>query len=89
MAGRKANFVKATEETCDQVQAISENLRDAALKLFEAARSMEKVDYAAAMKLWKEANRFNGVAWSMQASVDAMPSQGEFEDQENYLPSAI
>lgn len=75
MAGRNPIYVKATAENVEQVEQISENLRDAASKLFDAAREMEQVNYLESKKLWAQARKINSIAWLMDASAMRLHSQ--------------
>lgn len=71
MAGRIPNFdTEVTESNRDQVETASENMRDAALKLFEAARNLDLVDSKRSHQAWKDASRINKLAFRMQAKVD-------------------
>jgi hypothetical protein len=71
MAGRKPTFnTEINERNRDKVEAASENLRDAALMLFEAARNLEHADLKRRDQAWKDAGRINSLAWWMQAAVN-------------------
>lgn len=71
MAGRNPNFnTVITAKNRDKVQTASENLRDAALMLFDAARNLEGVDYKRSQQAWKDASRINSLAFWMQAAVN-------------------
>ena len=71
MAGRKPTFkTDITEKNRDQVETASENMRDAALMLFEAARNLEGVDLKRREQAREAAGRINALAFWMQAAVD-------------------
>jgi len=71
MAGRKPTFnTEITEKNRNQVETASENMRDAALMLFEAARNLKDADLKRADQAWKDAGRLNSLAWWMQAAVN-------------------
>lgn len=71
MAGRNPNFnTVITAKNRDQVETSSENLRDAAEMLFDAARNLGGADLKRSEQLRKEARRFNALAFWMQAAVD-------------------
>ena len=71
MAGRKPTFnAEINERNRDKVETASENLRDAALMLFEAARNLKDADLKRADQAWKDAGRINSLAWRMQAAVN-------------------
>jgi hypothetical protein len=71
MAGRKPTFnTEITEKNRNQVETASENMRDAALMLFEAARNLKGADLKRADQAWKDAGRINSLAWWMQAAVN-------------------
>lgn len=71
MAGRKPNFdTEINEGNRDKVETASENLRDAALMLFDAARNLEGVDYKRRDQAWKDAGRLNALAFWMQGAVN-------------------
>ena len=71
MAGRKPSFnTEIKESNRDQVETASENLRDAALMLFDAARNLDGVDYKRSQQAWKDAGRINALAFWMQSAVN-------------------
>jgi hypothetical protein len=71
MAGRKPTFnTEITAMNRNQVETASENMRDAALMLFEAARNLKDADLKRADQAWKDAGRINSLAWWMQAAVN-------------------
>jgi hypothetical protein len=71
MAGRKPTFnTEITEMNRNQVETASENMRDAALMLFEAARNLDGVDYKRREQAWKDARRINALAFWIQGAVD-------------------
>jgi len=71
MAGRKPSFnTEINESNRDKVETASENLRDAALMLFDAARNLEGADLKRSQQAWKDAGRVNALAFWMQAAVN-------------------
>jgi hypothetical protein len=71
MAGRKPSFdTEITEKNRDKVETASENLRDAALMLFDAARNLEGADLKRSDQARKDAGRINALAFWMQAAVN-------------------
>ena len=81
MAGRKPSFnTEINESNRDKVETASENLRDAALMLFDAARNLEGADLKRSQQAWKDAGRVNALAFWMQAAVNRY-------DEANLVPS--
>ena len=71
MAGRKPTFnTEINEGNRNKVETASENMRDAALMLFEAARNLEGVDLKRREQARKDAGRINALAFWIQAAVD-------------------
>jgi hypothetical protein len=71
MAGRKPSFdTEITEKNRDKVETASENLRDAELMLFDAARNLEGADLKRSDQARKDAGRINALAFRMQGAVN-------------------
>lgn len=84
MAGRRPIFhTEITAENRNQVETASENLRDAALMLFEAARNLKGVDSKRGEQVRKDAGRINALAFWMQAKVD------RYDETPDEIPAEI
>ena len=84
MAGRNPNFnTVITAKNRDQVETASENLRDAAEMLFDAARNLGGADLKRSEQLRKEARRFNALAFWMQAAVN------RYDEAPDEIPAQI